>query len=570
LERIAFSNCQSKDIIIELGKERKFSAKRNPDYGKSMKYYGYLVAGIAIFVLGMSVLGLIILKSLGSIYASVAASAFFSILVPVAFLLARNQVRNDRIHTAEVFSRTFEGALSSNSYFEFLPRKYYAGISLSGSGEAVPRYSAVPFASRASWLLFGSSLPFVIFVAVGVFIIVFPSHDLAKFLSAYMEKSDSKEDSLAISFQKDYESIIILVSLAFASSFLYALRLFFKSLAAYSSVAILFLRAFAHMLFSVMLAVMIWRVAPASEPFTNIATQVQNSIESGNKVTIRPNKEDAHDPQAGAAAARQGQVPKIWLILAFVIGFIPDAGFSWLLRRARLTLDRRSTKAANQAAVTPLTIIDGIDFATAFRLEEGNIVSVQNLAAANPVMLHVETAYCIFLIMDWIGQSQLCAAVGPERFLLFRAINIRTIFDLERAVLENDSPAGLKQIAGAILLAQGTARTSLLRDSGVRPLDVVHRDFDKALTAWVNVEVVEHLVRMIMDSLHIHRFRRLWRDIEASATSPDAIKLQPASPKIVDTPVPPSNGGGRDTLSVEIAASGKPAAPEMRTEIQGD
>src|SRR5262249_16411366 len=151
---------------------------------------------------------------------------------------------------------------------------------------------------------------------------------------------------LPISFQKDYENIITLVSLAFASSFLYSLRLFFKSLAAYSPVAILFLRAFAHMLFSVMLAVMICRVAPDSEPFTKIATKVQNSIEGGNKSTVRPAREDAREPQASAAVNKQGQMPKIWLALAFAIGFIPDAAFSWLLRRIRFTLNRRYIKAA--------------------------------------------------------------------------------------------------------------------------------------------------------------------------------------------------------------------------------
>src|SRR5262249_30526149 len=204
----------------------------------------------------------------------------------------------------------------------------------------------------------------------------------------------------------------------------------FRSLATYSPVPAVILRAFAHILFSVLLAVMIWRIAPASEPLTNIAIMVQNSIEGGNKVTPRVSRDDLREPQGSAALNKQGQMPKIWLVLAFAIGFIPDATFSWLLRRIRLMFNSRNTKAANHAAVTPLTIVDGIDFSTAFRLEEGGIANVQNLAAANPVMLHVETAYCIFPVMDWIAQAQLCAAVGPERFLLFRTINIKTIFEL--------------------------------------------------------------------------------------------------------------------------------------------
>jgi hypothetical protein len=535
-----------------------------------MRYYGGLAAGVLVLSLVTSGIIFIALKELGSIYVDVFMSVFFSILVPAAFLLTRNQIKSDRAHTAEVFRRTFDGALSSNGYLEFMQRKYYSSIPHSELGGTAPHYRSVPFARGADWLLLGSSLPFIIFTAIGVLIIVTPLHDVARLFSVYINKVDHGEAGSAISLQKDYENVIMLASLAFVSSFLYSLRLFFRSLAAYSPAPAVILRAFAHMLFSVMLAVLIWRVAPDSEPLTNLATTVQNSIDGGNKATVRLGRDDVREPQASSAANKPEQMPKIWLVLAFAIGFIPDAAFSWLLRRTRLMFGRRNIKAVNYAAVTPLTIIDGIDFTTAFRLEEGGIANVQNLATANPVMLHVETAYCIFPVMDWIGQAQLCAAVGPERFLLFRTINIKTIFDLERAVLDTASPAGLKQIAGAILLAHGTAKTSLLRDFGVRPLDVVHRDFDKALTAWVNIEVVEHLVRVIMDSLHIHRFRLMWRDIEAASTPPEPVKPQRTAPKIVTAASSQSNGGSRDAHSVEIAAAAKPAARENRTEIQGD
>jgi len=312
------------------------------------------------------------------------------------------------------------------------------------------------------------------------------------------------------------------------------------------------------MLFAVMLAVTIWRVAPATEPLTKVAIKVQNSIASDNNGTARPSHEDARELQAGTT--QNGKTPKLWLALAFAIGFVPDHAFSWLLRRTRLTFNRR-TSVAKHAAVTPLTVIDGIDFAKAFRLEEGNIAGVENLAVANPVMVHVETPYCIFLIMDWIAQAQLCSAVGPERFLLFRKINIRTIFDLESAVLDANAPAGLKQIVGAILLANDGAKTSLLREFGVRPLDMAHRDFDKALTSWANVEVIEHLVRVIIDNLHTHRFRQLWRDIEAALPPAKFEKVQRGGTKILPGQAAAaapahSNGGGGNLPSNELAAGG--------------
>jgi len=171
----------------------------------------------------------------------------------------------------------------------------------------------------------------------------------------------------------------------------------------------------------------------------------------------------------------------------------------------------------------------------------------------------------MFLIMDWIAQAQLCAAVGPERFLLFKKINIRTIFDLERAVLDPSSPAGLKQIAGAVLLASDGGKTNV----SLRPLDMAHRDFDRALTSWVNAEVIEHLVRVIMDNLHIHRLRQLWKEIEASLPPARAEKLQRGGPKTLPAAPTPaqSSWGGRETHSHELAAQGK-AAREV--EIHGD
>ncbi len=516
---------------------------------------GYAAICLLLTLFGIGIM-LIILKYSPPIYVDIAVSLFFSVLIPAAFLVARNHVRNNRIHAAEVFCRTFDGSLSSNIFFEFIERKYCSGNAApSVAGGSNVKYSG---ADIPGWLLLGACLPFMMFTAAGVFILLLPATESAQLLSNALGTSVSSAGEHGVSDLKDYENTIAIASLAFASSFLYSVRLFLRSLAAYGPFAIVLLRAFAHMLFAVMLAVMIWHVAPSTEPLTKVATKVQNSIVSDNNGTIRPSHDDARDLQEGTA--QNGKTPKLWLALALAIGFVPDYAFSWLLQRARLTFNRR-TRAGKHAAVTPLTVIDGIDFAKAFRLEEGNIAGVENLAVANPVMLHVETPYCIFQIMDWIAQAQLCSAVGPERFLLFRKINIRTIFDLERAVLDATAPAGLKQIVGAVLLANDGANTSLLRDFGVRPLDMAHRDFDKALTSWVNVEVIEHLVRVIIDNLHTHHFWQLWLDIEAALPPAKSEKVQRGGPNTLPGQVAAaapshSNGGGGNLPSGELAAGG--------------
>ncbi len=525
-----------------------------------MRYY----AGNAVIALLSTLFGIVILvvivKYAPSIYGRLSASLFFSVLIPVAFLLARSQTRRDRIHAAEVFRRTFDGSLSSSVYFEFFDRKYYPGIeALSAAAIDVRPRSNYRGPDISGWLRSGASFPFIAFTTAGVFLLLSPAGELNQLLS---DALGTNPDSASASVSKDYENAFAIASVAFVSAYLYGLRLLFKSLVAYEPIGIAFLRAFAHMLFAVLLAVMLWRVAPDTRPLAEAAAKVQNSLVSGNKVTVRPAPEDA--PGVLKVAAEPERISKLWLMLALVIGFLPDYSFAWLLQRIRLTLSWRYRLAAKHAAMAPLTAVDGIDFAKAYRLGEANIAGVQNLAAANPIMLHIETSYCMFLIMDWIAQAQLCAAVGPERFLLFKKINIRTIFDLERAVLDSSSPVGLKQIAGAVLLASDGSKANLFRDLGVRPLDMAHRDFDRALTSWVNVEVIEHLVRVIMDNLYIHRLRQLWKEIEASLPPAKSEKVPRGEQKILPSAALSAqpNRAGRETHPHEIAAQGKAAGRE--------
>jgi hypothetical protein len=534
-----------------------------------MKYFVDFLLALFVSLLVLAGIALIVQKYAFTAFLNIAVSLFFSLLVPVGFVLARRQVRLSRIHAAEVFRNTFESSLSSNTYFEFLVRKYFDNVPDSAVASVPKPGLKLPSISRSDWLLLGSSIPFIFLTAFGFLALFMPYDALANLFYG------STDNVIPRSFfsspeQNSYEIAITLGSLSFISAFLYSLRLFLKALIAFDLSAITMLRAFAHTFFAMMLAVMIWRIAPDAEPLNAVAEKVQNTISSDNRVTARPARQEAQDVQA--LAGKTERLPKIWLILAFAIGFVPDAAFSWLLQRTRLALNRRDARASRQTAVVPLTVIDGIDFPTAFRLEEGNIASVQNLAVANPIMLHIETSFCIFLIMDWVAQAQLCAATGPERFLLFRKLNIRTIFDLERSVLDPDTPLGLKQIAGSVLLAMSAAKPSLLRDFGVRPLDIANRDFDKALASWVNIEVIEQLVRVMMDSLHIQRFRQLWRDIEGSLAPLKAERLPRAGSRLmpgVAVGAQP-NGGGRDPHPVEIAAAGKAAPRERQTEIHAE
>jgi hypothetical protein len=123
-------------------------------------------------------------------------------------------------------------------------------------------------------------------------------------------------------------------------------------------------------------------------------------------------------------------------------------------------------------------------------------------------MLVVETPYGIYQCIDWVAQAQLCTAVGPERFLMLRQINIRTIFDLERAALhEKESTPQGRALIGSVLFA-GSAT-----DKG--PVTITVPD-DATL---------KQFIRVMMDDLHIYRLRQIWNHI-SDKLGPDARTLK--------------------------------------------
>ena len=127
----------------------------------------------------------------------------------------------------------------------------------------------------------------------------------------------------------------------------------------------------------------------------------------------------------------------ILIVTSFAAGFYPDVAVRQLVGLSRLRAYKREEVGfyAKFKAV-PIDVVDGIDAEIRSRLSDYHIDSVQNLAAANPLMLFVETPYGVYQIMDWVAQAQLCTSVGPAGLLKLWRLGIRTIFDLERLTLD--------------------------------------------------------------------------------------------------------------------------------------
>lgn len=200
--------------------------------------------------------------------------------------------------------------------------------------------------------------------------------------------------------------------------------------------------------------------------------------------------------------------------MAFLVGWFPDLGLTYLIAKyPSMRLKRVKEETEKLSEEIPLDCIMGIDPFMKFRLAEFEIEDVQNLATINPIQLFVETPYGLYEVIDWVAQAQLILAVGTPKTLALRELNIRTIFDLEKAV---GQPVLGKLVLDKLL--DGQSPPALEKNGSQAHLS---NDSNDLLTA---------LIDMIHDDLHVQRLRQIWDVIstrlhyQPESTSP---RLQP-------------------------------------------
>ncbi len=114
-----------------------------------------------------------------------------------------------------------------------------------------------------------------------------------------------------------------------------------------------------------------------------------------------------------------------WIpVVAFLIGYLPDAGFRWLT-----TLASRYIKLGKRRE-TRLENIDGVSIWHETRLRESGVDNVQNLAATDVRQLLLTSRFSMAQVMNWVDQAILLINVPEKSAIKLRNIGITTMTSL--------------------------------------------------------------------------------------------------------------------------------------------
>lgn len=454
--------------------------------------------------------------------------------VPLFFVFCRHELRVQRIQVLRQFQSMMQGGdadISRLSSFEYVQEKYVADLRPFGATLNLSRPAAMAAGQtdpdvdrlrhwwnvRSSWALLAASVPFMILSMLGFYLMFACSG--AEAMSDLLGKPWRPLLAVggATAGTTYFENVLTISIMAFLGGYLFSLTILVRAVGTFDLSAGTMARVAVNLISAVAAVIIVYRTFPDLSAATFGLFDVEASAEA------------------------EETLPRFWFVAAFVFGLVPDLATNFLIGKVQDLTGAKIADASlvRQARSISLEVIDGIDFFTRFRLQQANILEVQNLAVANPIMLFVETPFGIYQTIDWVAQAQLCTAVGPERFLTLRSYNIRTIFDLERAMLSVHTTSQLRRLIGTLIMTSppfGDGRSWNFRGIGSRSpgggvgspelanyihdmlsqdaLDYRGRPLDDD-----GDRTLKHLARIITDDVHVHRLRDIWMLISQRLTA---------------------------------------------------
>jgi len=417
--------------------------------------------------------------------------ALLSIVIPIGIFIGRNNVRSTRGQLVDDLAKLFSFAKEQGGTPLIVPSFELIKYKYDETRDPIP---------ATSWVV-----PVVIYVVLSFlgFITAFGSADMFPEM-----KPDKLHSAFLDAGKKGTNTIELIGALAYAflGGYLWTVQYLIRRVANFDLRPLSFIRSAMHILFGSFVTAAAWHaVGPAGT-----------------------------DSMMSAS-------------LAFLVGMFPTLLLDKLMARFSFLQLRRVKESTKELCEeVPLDTVLGIDPYIKFRLAEFEIEDVQNLAATNPIQLFVETPYGLYESIDWVAQAQLILAVGTAKTKQLREINIRTIFDLEKAIFSPYLSARVAKVLMPDLTdeeAQRAAPSALqVEEAGKQRMLPFTRG--ASVAPWWTARLqdgtseilldcrdpLEALVAMLRDDLHVLRLRQIWDVIR------DRLDQRPYSPNVIQLP----------------------------------
>jgi len=444
-------------------------------------------------------------------------------LAPLALIVARHELRKVRYRLVEELRVNIFKDEPNLPQLELAAARYRAGRDEAGE----TRQEAVQ--------IWTGAFIFTALCFAGFSILLVPTSQLLSGTPTFPQVTASllwsqgyaagplREAALA-----DLARTLTIAGISFLGGYVFQVRYLIRATLNQELGALAFVRATMNVLQGMIVALVAYRVE---------VVLIDGALTAG----ARGAAVDAAGPVAFAAA----------MAVAFVLGLYPNLGLNRISKVAKIRWKEVDELAMSASKLIPLQVIDGIDSETAFRLEESNLYDVQNLATVNPISLYAESPFPLMEVFDWVLQAQLCANVGTRAFIALRDHKIRTIFDLERAVLAEGAPPEYVRAIGALFFADATPafRTRIGLPATAEGAPVAGAE--------ISIETVRHAAAIMGDDLHVHRLRALWRLMLKTTMG----RTDTDSPWLYQTGPLPGDPPGLVHPSPLTILAGKPAPP---------
>lgn len=305
----------------------------------------------------------------GAIGPSNGYAFLIAVATPLIFIYARHEMRSRRLLIIRDFLTSFPATIGSgekgpstvNPSLEFVRSKYVQDLPINTREQV--GFDQLPPAQQITAILgtirFGSVSDLrLIAASIGMMIVTYYGTDA---LIGGLNVAIAQMTTPA-TVSEARSHLHLIGGLAFAGAFLAAIRGFMRGLAVFDLSAFTFIRYTVESVVSVVFILALYKAIP--DPTFGVTILEEACNQTANQAST--------SATTSQLVCGENDLSRIWLLLAPVLGYLPDSATKFALLRLQSLMSwvkMDDDRFNGITRITPLDALDGIDYATRFRLQ---------------------------------------------------------------------------------------------------------------------------------------------------------------------------------------------------------